>query len=285
MQDPIPPVKPFVDLNDEEVHWDLTQSLSYSQYLHLDQLLDAQRPLSYQHDETMFIIIHQVSELWMKLCLHELNSTIDCVRRDDLGPTFKMLARVSTIQHQLQQSWDVLATLTPSDYSAFRNILGRSSGFQSPQYRMLEFLIGNKNADAIKVFRGDEVNYPLLERALNAPSLYDEVLRLLSRRGLDVPAAAIDRDFAQPYQASKQVAAAWLSVYHNSDKDWDLYGLAERLVDLDYKFQLWRFAHVKTVERIIGYKRGTGGTGGVSYLTKALELRFFPELWTIRTSM
>jgi len=285
MQDPTPPVKPFVDLNDEEVHWDLTQSLSYSQYLHLDKLLDAQRPLSYHHDETMFIIIHQVSELWMKLCLHELNSTIDCVRRDDLGPTFKMLARVSTIQHQLQQSWDVLATLTPSDYSAFRNILGRSSGFQSPQYRMLEFLIGNKNADAIKVFLGDEANYALLERALNAPSLYDEVLRLLSRRGLDVPPEAIDRDFAQPYQASKQVAAAWLSVYHNSDKDWDLYGLAERLVDLDYKFQLWRFAHVKTVERIIGYKRGTGGTGGVSYLTKALELKFFPELWTIRTSM
>jgi tryptophan 2,3-dioxygenase len=285
MQDPTPPVKPFVDLNDEEVHWDLTQSLSYSQYLHLDKLLDAQRPLSYHHDETMFIIIHQVSELWMKLCLHELNSTIDCVRRDDLGPTFKMLARVSTIQHQLQQSWDVLATLTPSEYSVFRNILGRSSGFQSPQYRMLEFLIGNKNAGAIKVFQGDEVNYLLLERALNAPSLYDEVLRLLSRRGLDVPSEAIDRDFAQPYQASKQVAAAWLSVYHNSDKDWDLYGLAECLVDLDYKFQLWRFAHVKTVERIIGYKRGTGGTGGVSYLTKALELRFFPELWTIRTSM
>jgi tryptophan 2,3-dioxygenase len=285
MQDPTPPVKPFVDLNDEDVHWDLSQSLSYSQYLQLDKLLDAQRPLSYHHDETLFIVIHQVSELWMKLCLHELNSTIDCVRRDDLGPTFKMLARVSTIQHQLLQSWDVLATITPSDYSAFRNTLGHSSGFQSPQYRMLEFLIGNKNADTIKVFRGDEANYALLERALNAPSLYDEVLRLLSRRGLDVPPEAIDRDFAQPYQASKQVAAAWLSVYHNSDKDWDLYGLAERLVDLDYKFQLWRFAHVKTVERIIGYKRGTGGTGGVSYLTKALELKFFPELWTIRTSM
>lgn len=285
MQDPTPPVKPFVDLTDEDVHWDLGQSLSYSQYLHLDKLLDAQHPLSYHHDETLFIVIHQVSELWMKLCLHELNRTLDCVRRDDLGPTFKMLARVSTIQHQLQQSWDVLATITPSDYSAFRNTLGRSSGFQSAQYRMLEFLIGNKNADAIKVFRGDEVNYPLLERALNAPSLYDEVLRLLSRRGMDIPPQAIDRDFAQPYQASKQVAAAWLSVYHNSDKDWDLYGLAERLVDLDYKFQLWRFAHAKTVERIIGYKRGTGGTGGVSYLTKALELRFFPELWTIRTSM
>jgi tryptophan 2,3-dioxygenase len=285
MEELSPPVKPFVDLSEEDVHWDLSQSLSYAQYLNLDKLLDAQRPLSYQHDEMLFILVHQVSELWIKLCLHELNSTVDCVRRDDLGPTFKMLARVSTIQHQLLQSWDVLATITPSDYSAFRNTLGRSSGFQSPQYRMLEFVIGNKNADAIKVFRGDPVHYELLERALHAPSLYDEVLRLLSRRGLDVPPEAIDRDFAQPYQASKQVAAAWLSVYHNSAKDWDLYGLAERLVDLDYKFQLWRFAHVKTVERIIGYKRGTGGTGGVSYLTKALELRFFPELWTIRTSM
>jgi len=277
--------KPFVDLSDEEVHWDLGNSLTYSQYLNLDKLLDAQRPLSYQHDEMLFIIIHQVSELWMKLCLHELNVVVDCVRRDDLGPTFKMLARVSTIQQQLLQSWDVLATITPYDYSAFRNTLGRSSGFQSMQYRMLEFLIGNKNADLIAVFRSDPPAYEQLERALKAPSLYDEVLRLLSRRGLDVPAQAIDRDFTQPYQASKQVAAAWLSVYHNSVKDWDLYELAERLVDLDYKFQLWRFTHAKTVERIIGYKRGTGGTGGVSYLTKALELKFFPELWTIRTSM
>ncbi len=285
MEGSTPAPKPFVDLSDEEVHWDLSEHLSYSQYLNLDKLLSAQHPLSYHHDEMLFIVIHQVSELWMKLCLHELNSTIDCVRRDDLGPTFKMLARVSTIQTQLQQSWDVLATITPSDYSAFRNTLGRSSGFQSPQYRMLEFLIGNKNADTIKVFQADPPAHEALERALRAPSLYDEVLRLLSRRGLDVPAEAIDRDFAQPYRASKQVAAAWLSVYHNSVKDWDLYGLAERLVDLDYKFQLWRFAHVKTVERIIGYKRGTGGTGGVSYLTKALELKFFPELWTIRTSM
>jgi len=280
-----PLIKPFVDLSDEEVHWDLRDSLSYGQYLNLDKLLDAQHPLSYQHDEMLFIVIHQVSELWMKLCLHELNATVDCVRRDDLGPTFKMLTRVSTIQQQLLQSWDVLATITPYDYSAFRNTLGRSSGFQSAQYRMLEFLIGNKNADTIEVFRADPPTYELLERALRSPSLYDEVLRLLSRRGLDVPPQAIDRDFSQPYQASKQVAAAWLSVYHNSVKDWDLYELAERLVDLDYKFQLWRFTHVKTVERIIGYKRGTGGTGGVSYLTKALELKFFPELWTIRTSM
>jgi tryptophan 2,3-dioxygenase len=279
-----PAAKPFVDLSDEEVHWDLSNALSYSQYLNLDKLLDAQHPLSYQHDEMLFIVIHQVSELWMKLCLHELNAVVDCVRRDDLGPTFKMLARVSTIQQQLLQSWDVLATITPYDYSAFRNTLGRSSGFQSAQYRMLEFLIGNKNADFIEVFRSDPPAYEMLQRALRAPSLYDEVLRLLSRRGL-LPQQAVDRDVTQPYQPSKQVAAAWLSVYHNSEKDWDLYELAERLVDLDYKFQLWRFTHVKTVERIIGSKRGTGGTGGVSYLTKALELKFFPELWTIRTSM
>jgi tryptophan 2,3-dioxygenase len=274
-----------VDLSDEQIHWDLTNSLSYAQYLGLDKLLDAQRPLSYEHDEMLFIVIHQVSELWMKLCLHELNTVVDCVRRDDLGPTFKMLARVSTIQQQLLQAWDVLATITPYDYSAFRNTLGRSSGFQSAQYRLLEFLIGNKNADLIEVFRADPPTYELLERALRAPSLYDEVLSLLSRRGLDVPPQAIDRDFSQPYEASKQVAAAWLSVYHNSVKDWDLYELAERLVDLDYKFQLWRFTHVKTVERIIGYKRGSGGTSGVAYLTKALDLKFFPELWTIRTSM
>ena len=285
MSDTAPPTKPFVDLSDEQVFWDLSQSLSYGQYLDLGKLLSAQHPLSYQHDELLFITIHQVSELWMKLCLHELNATLACVRRDDLGPTFKMLARVSTIQQQLLQSWDVLATITPSDYSAFRNSLGKSSGFQSWQYRMLEFLIGNKNAETIKVFRNDPEIYEQMERALRAPSLYDEVLRLLSRRGFDLPAQAIDRDFTQPYTASKQVAAAWLSVYHNSEKEWDLYQLAERLTDLDYKFQLWRFAHVKTVERIIGYKRGTGGTGGVSYLTKALELKFFPELWTIRTSM
>lgn len=280
-----PPVKPFVDLSDEDVHWDLTQSISYAQYLGLDKLLDAQHPRSRHHDEMLFIVIHQVSELWMKLCLHELTATLECVRRDDLGPSFKMLARVSTIQQQLLQSWDVLATITPSDYSAFRNTLGRSSGFQSPQYRLLEFLIGHKHADTIRVFRGDPPTHEMLERALRAPSLYDEVLRLLSRRGLDVPADAIDRDFTRPYQASKQVAAAWLSVYHNAEKDWDLYELAERLVDLDYKFQLWRFTHMKTVERIIGHQRGTGGTGGVSYLTKALELKFFPELWTVRTSM
>jgi len=200
-------------------------------------------------------------------------------------PTFKMLARVSTIQQQLLQSWDVLATITPHDYSAFRNTLGKSSDFSRRSIECWNSDRQQECPDTIKVFRNDPPMLETLERALRAPSLYDEVLRLLSRRGLDVPPEAIDRDFTQPYQASKQVAAAWLSVYHNSVKEWDLYELAERLVDLDYKFQLWRFAHVKTVERIIGNKRGTGGTGGVSYLTKALELKFFPELWTIRTSM
>jgi tryptophan 2,3-dioxygenase len=285
MSDPVPPVKAFVDLSDEQVYWDLSRTFSYGQYLHLEKLLDAQQPLSYQHDEMLFIMIHQVSELWMKLVLHELGATVACIVRDDLGPTFKMLARVSTIQQQLLQSWDVLATITPSDFSAFRNSLGKSSGFQSRQYRLLEFMMGNKNSDTIKVFLSDPPSHEILERALRAPSLYDEALRLLSRRGFTLPAAAIDRDFTQPYRASKQVAAAWLSVYHNAEKEWDLYQLAERLVDLDYKFQLWRFAHMKTVERIIGNQRGTGGTGGVSYLTKALELKFFPELWTIRASM
>ncbi len=274
-----------VDLSDEQVYWDLASSLTYGQYLRLDQLLSAQQPLSEQHDEMLFIIIHQASELWIKLCLHEITAAIDCVRRDDLGPSFKMLARVSRIQSQLVQSWDVLSTLTPSDYSRFRNQLGRASGFQSHQYRLLEFSLGNKNADMIEVHRHDVAAYEALRRALVAPSLYDESLRLLSRRGYDIPKDYVDRDFSEPYQPSKQVTAAWLGVYHSVAEHWDLYELAEKLVDLDYKFQLWRFSHMKTVERIIGYKRGTGGTGGVSYLAKALELRFFPELWNVRTSM
>jgi tryptophan 2,3-dioxygenase len=285
MSEITPQARPFVDLSDEQVHWDLSDALSYSQYLNLDKLLDAQHPLSYQHDEMLFIIIHQVSELWMKLCLHELGATVDCVRRDDLGPTFKMLARVSTIQQQLLHAWDVLATITPHDYSAFRNTLGKSSGFQSAQYRMLEFLIGNKNADTIKVFRGDPHTHEALDRALHAPSLYDEVLRLLSRRGRDIPQELLARDFSQAYEANKQVTAAWLSVYLNAEKDWDLYELGEHLVDVDHRFQLWRYQHMKTVERIIGYQPGTGGTAGVAYLAKALRLRFFPKLWEARNSM
>lgn len=279
------PTRRPVDLSDEQVHWDLGESQSYGEYLGLNQILSAQRPVSFEHDEMLFIIIHQASELWMKLCLHELTAAREHIRRDDLGPSFKMLARVSRIQQQLVQSWDVLATMTPAEYSLFRNQLGRASGFQSVQYRMLEFIIGNKNADTIEVHRREPKVYEDLQRALQSPSIYDEALRLLSRRGFEIPQEYLDRDWSQPYQPSKQVAAAWLAVYHSVEDNWDLYDLAEKLVDLDHKFQLWRFSHMKTVERIIGYKRGTGGTGGVSYLNKALELRFFPELWTIRTSM
>jgi tryptophan 2,3-dioxygenase len=274
-----------VDLSDESVHWDLGDSLSYSEYLRLDRLLDAQKPLSGEHDEMLFIIVHQVSELWMRLLLHELQGVIECVRRDQLGPSFKMLERVGRVQAQLLAVWEVLSTMTPADYSSFRNLLGRSSGFQSIQYRQLEFMLGNKHPEIIEVHRRNEADYQLLQRALAAPSLYDEVLRLLSQRGYGVPAAALARDFTQPYVASKQVTAAWLAVYHNAGKDWDLYELAERLVDLDHRFQVWRFQHMKTVERIIGYKPGTGGTAGVSYLAKALQLRLFPELWEVRTSM
>jgi tryptophan 2,3-dioxygenase len=196
-----------------------------------------------------------------------------------------MLARVTHVQTQLIATWDVLSTMTPSEYSAFRNALGRSSGFQSVQYRMLEFMLGNKHPQMVDVHKRDPQAYAALQSTLEAPSLYDEVLRLLSRRGYGIPENYLTRDFKEPYVASKQVAGAWLGVYHNAEKDWDLYELAERLVDLDQKFQLWRCHHLKTVERIIGYKPGTGGTGGVSYLAKALELKFFPELWTIRTSM
>jgi tryptophan 2,3-dioxygenase len=274
-----------IDLSDEAVHWELGSSLSYGEYLHLGKLLDAQRPLSNENDEMMFIIVHQASELWMRLVLHELDGVFKCVQRDNLGPTFKSLARISRVQTQLIASWDVLSTMTPFDYSAFRNVLGRSSGFQSFQYRMLEFRLGNKNADMVAVHKRDPQAYEALQAALAAPSLYDEVLRLLSRRGYGIPEDYVARDFREPYRASKQVAGAWLGVYHNAEADWDLYELAERLVDLDHKFQLWRFHHLKTVERIIGYKPGTGGTGGVSYLAKALELSFFPELWQVRTSM
>ena len=274
-----------VDLTGEAIHWDLGSSLSYGQYLQLDKVLDAQKPLSGEHDEMLFIVVHQASELWMRLMLHELADVLARVQRDDLGPSFKSLLRISRVQSQLLSSWEVLSTLTPADYSAFRNALGRSSGFQSYQYRLLEFLLGNKNAEMIEVHRRDPVVYARLERTLRAPSLYDEVLRLLSRRGYGIPEAYLNRQFSEPYRPSKQVAGAWLGVYHNAEKDWDLYEFAERLIDLDYKFQLWRFHHLKTVERIIGHKSGTGGTGGVSYLAKALELRFFPELWQVRTSM
>jgi tryptophan 2,3-dioxygenase len=274
-----------IDLSKEAVHWDLGTSRSYGEYLQLQALLSAQKPVSDAHDEMLFIIVHQVSELWIRLYLHELQFVQQCVLRDDLDPSFKALQRISKVQTQLFGVWEVLATMTPSDYTAFRNSLGRSSGFQSVQYRLLEFALGNKNAETIRVYQRVPEEYEQLKRALHAPSLYDQVLGLLSRRGYGIPAQLLERDFSEAYAPSKAVTAAWLGVYHNSQKDWDLYELAEGLIDLDHRFQLWRFQHMKTVERIIGNKPGTGGTSGVNYLAKALELRFFPELWQARTSL
>jgi len=242
--------------------------LSYGDYLGLDRLLAAQHPLSDSHDELLFIVIHQASELWIKLSIHELTGARDRIAADDLGAAFKMIARVSRIQTQLIQSWDVLATMTPSDYHAFRPSLGQSSGFQSYQYRELEFLLGNKAA-GIGVHEQDARVHAHLSAVLAAPSLYDECLALLVRRGFPVG----------------DVDGTWLAVYREPERHWDLYELAEKLVDLEFRFQQWRFAHLKTVERIIGNKMGTGGTGGVSYLAKALDQSFFPELLKVRTSL
>jgi len=267
------------------IHWDLDKSVSYSQYLQLDKILNAQKPLSGQHDEMLFILIHQASELWMKLCLHELSATRAQIRSDDLEPAFKMLSRVARAQTQLIQSWDVLATMTPADYMRFRDSLGQSSGFQSWQYRLLEFMLGNKEARLIDVHAKDKAVHALLRQELSTPSLYDESLRLLKRRGFDIPAERSERDWTQPYEASPAVEAAWLSVYRDSKAHWDLYELAEKLVDLEYRFQQWRFAHLKTVERIIGFKRGTGGSSGVGYLEHVLKRGFFPELISLRTSI
>jgi len=267
------------------IHWDLDKSISYGQYLQLDKVLSAQKPLSGQHDEMLFIVIHQASELWMKLCLHELSATRAQIRSDDLEPAFKMLSRVARVQAQLIQSWDVLATMTPSDYTRFRDSLGQSSGFQSWQYRLLEFLLGNKEPRLIEVHSKDKAAYLALKRELATASLYDESIRLLARRGFDIPKECTERDWTRPYVASPAVEAAWLAVYRDSTAQWDLYELAEKLVDLEYRLQQWRFAHLKTVERIIGFKRGTGGSSGVGYLAHVLHKGFFPELISLRTSI
>lgn len=267
----------------EGVTWDLSKSLSYGQYLQLDKVLGAQAPRSDEHDELLFIIIHQSSELWMKLCLHELRAAAGHIRRDDLEPAFKMLSRVGRIQTQMIQAWEILATMTPFDYSRFRDALGTSSGFQSHQYRQIEFLLGAKNARTLEVHQSDPAVHAELAEALATPSLYDEALALLARRGFGIPPEYLKRDWTQPYEANAKVEAAWTAVYRDAAKYWDLYELGEKLVDVEYRLQQWRFAHMKTVERIIGFKRGTGGSAGVAYLVKALERPFFPELLSLRT--
>ena len=268
---------------EEGIHWD--PALSYGQYLDLERLLDCQHRRSEEHDEMLFIVIHQVSELWLKLCLHETHAAADSIAADRLQPAFKMLSRVARIQEQMIDAWEVLATLTPADYLRFRESLGQSSGFQSYQYRELEFLLGNKHPALVEVHRAHPRHYRRLTRVLQAPSLYDICLQLLARRGFSLPAAVLDRDWAEPYAASPEVEAVWAEIYRDTAHHWELYELAEKLVDTEYHFQQWRFSHMKTVERIIGRKRGTGGTAGVAYLAKALELTFFPELWSVRTAM
>ncbi len=270
---------------EEKAKLDFSQSMSYSDYLHLDQVLNAQQPLSPAHDEMLFIIQHQTSELWMKLMLHELHAATACIVAGDLPSAFKMLARVSRIMEQLVQAWTVLATMTPPEYTAMRPYLGSSSGFQSWQYRCIEFALGNKNGAMLKPHAHRPELLQKVEAAYRAPSLYDEALRLLARQGLPVPADHLERDWTQPYAASEAVEAAWLRVYRDPHQYWDLYQLGEKLTDLEDAFRVWRFRHVTTVERIIGFKRGTGGTGGVSYLRKMLDVVLFPEIWKLRTDL
>ena len=264
---------------------DFSADMSYGDYLHLDAVLNAQHPRSPGHDEMLFIVQHQTSELWMKLMLHELGAAIGAIAADQLPPAFKMLARVSRIMEQLVHAWDVLATMTPPEYSAIRAYLANSSGFQSWQYRCIEFRLGNKNAAMLRphAHRPDLLAH--VEAAYRAPSLYDESLRLLARRGLPVPASHLERDWTQPYPASDAVEAAWLQVYRDPQHHWDLYQLGEELTDLEDAFRLWRFRHMTTVERVIGFKRGTGGTNGVGYLRKMLDTVLFPEIWKLRTDL
>jgi tryptophan 2,3-dioxygenase len=268
-----------------DVHTDFKDRMSYGDYLQLDTLLSAQAPLSGEHDELLFITIHQVKELWMKLMNHELDTAMENIRTDALQPAFKCLARVSRIQQQLIQAWDVLSTMTPADYLSFRPVLGQSSGFQSWQYRLLEFKLGLKNADMMKPHAHRPAILESLQRALAAPSVYDEALRLLARRGFPIPAEVLSADVRQRHVPSAGVEAAWATIYRNSEQYFDLYEMAEELVDLEDAFQTWRFRHMKTVERIIGMRPGTGGSAGVPYLKSVLELTLFPELWSVRTAL
>ncbi len=266
-------------------HMDFRGTMSYGDYLSLETLLESQHPRSNDHNELLFIIQHQATELWLKLVLHELSAAREQIRRDDLQPAFKMLARVARIFAQLVQSWDVLATLTPSEYSAFRPSLGNSSGFQSHQYRQLEFLLGTRDKSLVLPFAHRAAIHEGLLGELAQPSLYDEALRLLARRGLPVPAERSERDWGVRAESAPGVEAAWAVVYADTAAHWDLYELAEKLVDLEDAFRQWRFRHVTTVERIIGNQRGTGGTAGVGYLRQAVGIELFPELWRVRTRL
>ena len=264
---------------------DLKDKLDYSKYLRLDRLLTAQEPLSDHHDETLFIIQHQTSELWMLLAIHELRAAIGWIQKGQLEPCFKILSRIKQIQRMLFEQWSVLETLTPSEYVQFRHVLGRASGFQSYQYRTVEYLFGNKDRDAAQVHKHHPEVYAQLVSDLESPSLYDEFLIHLGRSGLPVPAAVTNRDWSLPYEPHGEVTQVFKSIYEAPHEHWDMYEMCEKLIDVDEAMALWRFRHVKTVERIIGYKRGTGGTSGVSFLKQVVDLRLFPEIWDVRTEI
>lgn len=272
---------------DPGIHLDLVGTLTYGEYLGLDQLLTAQKLRSSppHHDEMLFIIQHQTSELWMKLLIHELSAVLDFIRSDKLEPSFKILARVGHIQRMLFDQWSVLETLTPSEYLEFRDVLGRASGFQSYQYRAVEYLLGNKDDHAVHAFKHAPKIYEWLQGLLRAPSVYDEFLRYLARQGHAVPKERLERDFSQPYQRHPGVVEVFKAIYEDTDRYWDEYEMCEKLVDVEERFQLWRFRHMKTVQRIIGFKPGTGGSSGVAFLKKALDYSFFPELWDVRTEL
>lgn len=270
---------------ENSIHTDFKNDMSYGDYLQLDQILSAQAPLSDQHDEMLFIVIHQASELWLKLAGHELTAAIEMIKAKDFGPAFKVISRVKQIFNQLTQSWHILSTLTPVDYLKFRDSLGHSSGFQSYGYRKLEYLLGNKNKDLLKVHASNEPVFEELNTISNAPSLYDTILQLMAEQGFDIADSQLKRDFNEPYQRHDSVLEAWLTVYQNADKHFELYELAEKLVDIEDAFQNWRFKHMYTVQRIIGNKMGTGGSSGVGFLKKALDISFFPELFELRTKL
>ena len=267
------------------IHTDFTERMDYGGYLQLDLIFAAQKPLSEHHDEMLFIIQHQTSELWMKLCVHELRAALHHVQQDELEPCFKILARVKHIQRMLFEQWAVLETLTPSEYAQFRAVLGRSSGFQSAHYRLIEFLLGNKDAQAVGVFSHRPEIQTILSNALNSRSLYDEFLAHLHRQGFAIPNSSLDRDWSKPYEVNSEVTRVFKLIYDNPTDYWGHYEMCEKLVDVEEQFLLWRFRHMKTVERIIGFKTGTGGSSGVKFLRAALDTRLFPELWDVRTEI
>ncbi|MGY0692574.1 tryptophan 2,3-dioxygenase [Virgibacillus sp. FSP13] len=271
--------------SEKNIHTDFQEKMTYGDYLQLDTLLSSQKRLSDHHDEMLFIIIHHVSELWLKLIIHETKAAIQMIEQDDLQASFKMLSRVSKVQTQIIQAWDVLSTLTPAEYMEFRDSLGNASGFQSYQYRLVEFVLGYKTPYIMKIYKKNPEVHAILEEAYKKPGLYDVAIQALSRNGFSINPTVLNRNFSKTYQKDASVENAWLRVYQDVDSYWDLYQLAEKLVDIEDWFQQWRFRHMKTVERIIGHKKGTGGSSGVGYLKKVLDHYFFPELWEIRTKL